>query len=95
MKSEAQRDDDAREYQLSGRAGENLYLKARKMAGELGESFVVFIGSMALPRNAIGVYSNKDEAIEAARDEASYHRGYGHKTATVHLKRIRVPSTKI
>lgn len=89
MKSEGQRDDDARDYLLSDRSGERLYGKARMMAAELGESFVVFIGSMALPRNAVGVYSDKQEAIEAAREEASYHKGY--RTAPkIHLKRIKV-----
>lgn len=59
------------------------------MAADLGESFVVFIGSMALPRNAVGVYSDKQEAIEAARTEAGYHKGF--KSAPkVHLKRIKV-----
>lgn len=89
MKTESQRDDDAREYWLSDTAGERLYSKARKMAAELGESFVVFIGSMALPRNAVGVYSDKQEAIEAARDEARYHVGF-RSAPKVHLKRIKV-----
>lgn len=59
------------------------------MAVDLGESFVVFIGSMALPKNAVGVYSDKQEAIDAAREEARYHVGF--KSAPkVHLKRIKV-----
>lgn len=89
MKTESQRDDDARDYLLSDAAGERLYKKARSMAAELGESFVVFIGSLAVPKNVVGVYSDRVDAIEAARTEAGYHRGF--KSAPkVHLKRIKV-----
>lgn len=94
MKSESQRDDNAREYWLGDSVGENIYRKARKMAGELGESFVVFLGSMAVPRNAIAAYSSKDDAIEAAREEASYHKGFAYQPK-IHLKRIRVPVSKV
>ena len=89
MKTESQRDDDAREYWLSDTAGERLYKRARSMAAQFGESFVVFIGSMAVPRNAVGVYSDKQEAIEAARVEAGYHKGF-RSAPKVHLKRIMV-----
>lgn len=89
MKSEYQRDSEAREYWAGDTAGERIYKKAKAMAGEFGEAFVVFIGSMAVPRTAVAAYSNKEEAIEAAREEASYHKGF--RTAPkIHLKRIKV-----
>jgi len=82
-------DEDVREYYLSDGSGGVIVKRARDMAAKFGEAFVVFVGSVAVPRTAVGAYSNRQEAIEAARTEAGYHKGF--KSAPkVHLKRIKV-----
>lgn len=89
MKSEYQRDDDARDYLLSDKAGFSVMARAREIARNAGESFVVFVGSLAVPRTAVRAFRDVQDAQEFARDERDMHRGF--RTAPkVHLKRIKV-----
>lgn len=89
MKTESSRDDDARDYWLSDRSGERVMQRARAIAKECGESFVMFIGALAVPRTAVRVYRDKNEAVEDARAEANMHRGF-RSAPKIHLKRIKV-----
>lgn len=89
MKSESRRDDDAREYWLSDKAGQNVLERARTWAKDSGEAFVVFVGSLAVPRTAVRAFKDKDDAVEFAQDERRAHAGF-RNAPTVHLKRIKV-----
>ena len=86
MKNEQQRDDDAKEYWLSDQAGLNVMRRARAWAKDLGESFVVFVGSLPAENNAVRPFRSQQDAVEFARDEA----GYGTPRNLIHVKRIKV-----
>lgn len=82
-------DDDAREYYLSEKAGSDIMTRAKNFARDRGEAFVVFVGSLAVPSTAVRAFREKDDAIEFARDERSFHSGF-RNAPKISIKRIKV-----
>lgn len=89
MKSEYERDEAARDYLLSDRAGAGIMEKARAWAKDRGEAFVVFVGSLAVPRTAVRAFKDQGEAVQFAREERAMHAGF-RSAPKVHVKRIKV-----
>lgn len=82
-------EDDARDYYFSGKAGNNVMERAKAFARDAGESFVVFVGSLAVPSSAVRAFRQKDDAIEFAREERDFHVGF-RNAPKISIKRIKV-----
>lgn len=64
-------DYDAAEDSFSGSAGSRVIAKARNIAENFGESFVVFIGSAVSIGNAVAAFRSEKQARTRALEDLS------------------------